>query len=54
MARGGLGMGAGFCTSAAAKGFVPRKEGAAATGNAAGALAAVAAARTAARATAAG
>eukprot|EP00903_Cladosiphon_okamuranus_P008920 g8538.t1 len=57
VARGGLGMGAGFCTSAVANGPVPGKGkegGAAAAGDAAGALAAVAAARTSARATAAG
>lgn len=53
--RGGLGMGAGFCTSAAAKGFVPGKKGAAAgAGSAEGALNAVAASRAAARAVTAG
>lgn len=51
--RGGLGMGAGFCTSAAAKGFVPGK-GVAAAAGAAGALAAVASSRNAARAANAG
>ncbi|CAN0319156.1 unnamed protein product, partial [Pylaiella littoralis] len=51
--RGGLGMGAGFCTGTAAKGLVPEK-GAAAAAGAAGALAAVAGARNAVRAANAG
>ncbi|CAM9639056.1 unnamed protein product, partial [Scytosiphon promiscuus] len=54
VARGGVGMGAGFSTGAAAQGSVPGKGVAAAAGDAAGALAAVAAARTAAKATSAG
>ncbi|CAM9232355.1 unnamed protein product, partial [Hapterophycus canaliculatus] len=55
VARGGLGMGAGFSTGAVAKGSVPEKgAAAAAAGDAAGALAAVAAARTVARAASAG
>ncbi|CAN0334688.1 unnamed protein product, partial [Ectocarpus sp. 12 AP-2014] len=54
VARGGLGLGAAFSTSAVAMGSVSAKARAAVAGDAAGALAAVAAARTAAKAANAG
>ncbi|CAN0212142.1 unnamed protein product, partial [Ectocarpus sp. 4 AP-2014] len=54
VARGGVGMGAAFSTSAVAMGSVSAKAPAAVAGDAAGALAAVAAARTAAKAANAG
>ncbi|CAM9469538.1 unnamed protein product, partial [Ectocarpus sp. 8 AP-2014] len=54
VARGGLGMGAAFSTSAVAMGSVSTKAPAAVAGDAAAALAAVAAARTAAKAANAG